>query len=141
MSPRSAIYAAIFMLAALTVPAHAKGVLVERKGSLRSTVDVNALQASIRRAMGEAMGCGGHVGQEQLAAIEKSLAPMWRALPKNSKGRIERRSLRYLAHRYFYQKSALMVRGFEPSRPLNASNWGSDDILSQRVPGYVEGAL
>jgi len=67
--------------------------------------------------------------------------PVWRSLPKSDRGRVERRSLRYLAHRYFTQKSAFLIRGFEPSRPTNASEWGSEDILSLRVPAYVESVL
>jgi len=66
--------------------------------------------------------------------------PMWRTLPKNHE-RIDRRSLRYLAHRYFIKTSSLVVRGFEPSRPVNESNWGVADILSQVVPAYVESVL
>mmetsp|Transcript_88000 Transcript_88000/g.204773 ORF Transcript_88000/g.204773 Transcript_88000/m.204773 type:complete len:580 (-) Transcript_88000:97-1836(-) len=131
----------IVVLVAFPAPAHAKGFLVERKGSkgsLRSTVDSGTLQASVRNAMGMALGCGGHIGKEQLALIEQSLLQMWRALPKNAKGRAERRSLRYLAHRYFHQQYSLQIRGFEPSRPVNVSRWGSDDILSQRVPAFVE---
>merc|ERR1719189_1735154 len=38
-------------------------------------------------------------------------------------------------------KSSLLIRGFEPSRPTNPSGWGSADILSQRVPAYVESVL
>merc|ERR1719382_1733853 len=91
--------------------------------------------------MSEALGCGGHIGKKQLAKMEVSLAPVWAALPKLSNGRIERRSLRYLVHRYFNRESALLIRGFEPSRPLNQSDWGNADILSQRVPSFVEAAL
>jgi len=134
-------HAAFLALAALPISASAKGFLVERKGSLRSTADANSFQTELRNAMGEALGCGGHVGKETLAEIEKALRVMWQTLPKNSKGRVERRSLRYLVHRFFYKKSALLVRGFEPSRPTNASSWGRDDILSQRVPAYVESVL
>jgi len=135
------LHAAIATLAVFTHSANAKGFLSEKRGSLRSSADASAFQAELRNAMGEAMGCGGHVGQERLAEIERDLRVMWQAMPKNAKDRVERRSLRYLVHRYFYQQSALMVRGFEPSRPTNASSWGSDDILSQRVPAYVESVL
>jgi len=34
-----------------------------------------------------------------------------------------------------------LVRGFEPSRPLNEASWGAVDILSQMVPAYVESVL
>eukprot|EP00969_Alexandrium_andersonii_P173490 7669586-Alexandrium_andersonii.AAC.1 len=36
--------------------------------------------------------------------------------------------------------SALVLRGFEPSRAASTS-WGNADILSQRVPGFVESVL
>jgi len=115
---------------------------VEKKtGSLRASVDANAFEAEIRNAMGEALGCGGHIADEHLQKIEAALAPMYQTLPKNSNGRLDRRSLRHLAHRYFNQKSSLVVRGFEPSRPVSESSWGSAEILSQRVPGYVESVL
>merc|ERR1719440_2700336 len=91
-------------------------------------------------AMGSILGCGGEADPRQIAAIKASLTPMWRTLPKTN-GRIDRRSLRYLAHRYFMQTSSLMVRGFEPTRLTNDSHWGAADILSQMVPAYVESVL
>merc|ERR1719261_1404937 len=91
-------------------------------------------------AMGSILGCGGEADQGQIAGIKAVLTPMWRTIPKTD-GRIDRRSLRYLVHRYFMQTSSLMVRGFEPTRPVNDSHWGAADILSQMVPAYVESAL
>merc|ERR1719409_263844 len=86
------------------------------------------------------LGCGGQADPEHISAIRASLTPMWRTLPKTS-GRIDRRTLRYLVHRYFMQTSSLMVRGFEPTRLTNDSHWGAADILSQMVPAYVESVL
>merc|ERR1719238_482698 len=91
--------------------------------------------------MGVVLGCGGHVDPAEMKAIEKVLEPMWHTLPKNSYGRIDRRFFRYLAHRYFMQTSSLLIRGFEPTRLLNSSSWGSAEILSQRVPAFVESVL
>merc|ERR1719261_614955 len=91
-------------------------------------------------AVGSMLGCGGQADQDQVRSITKTLTPMWRTIPKTD-GRIDRRSLRYLAHRYFMQTSSLMIRGFEPSRPTNESNWGAADVLSQVVPAYVESVL
>jgi len=65
---------------------------------------------------------------------------MWNTMPKTN-GRVDKRSLRYIAHRYFMQTSSLMVRGFEPTRSVNNSDWGAADILSQMVPAYVESVL
>merc|ERR1719375_904521 len=91
-------------------------------------------------AMGSMLGCGGRPDPEHSFAVMATLTPMWRTLPKTS-GRVDRRTLRYLVHRYFMQTSSLMVRGFEPTRPVNESHWGVADILSQMVPAYVEAAL
>lgn len=119
--------------------ADAKGFL-GNKGKHRK-VDAHHYGVDVKAAMDEVMGCGGQIPQERLAAIETLLTPMWKTLPKNSYGRIERRSLRYMAHRYFTMTSSLWVRGFEPTRPVNHSAWGSEDILSQRVPAFVESVL
>lgn len=122
--------------------AGASSAFVERpKGSLRSRVDSGAFHGEVDNAMAEALGCGGHLTEEDMAGIKKALTPVWNTLPKNVAGRVERGSLRYLVHRYFNQRSALMVRGFEPPRLMNHSGWGSADILSQRVPAYVESTL
>merc|ERR1719326_108196 len=91
-------------------------------------------------AMGSMLGCGGQPDREQVKGIKASLTPMWRTLPKTN-DRIDRRSLRYMVHRHFMQTSSLMIRGFEPTRPVNESNWGVADILSQMVPAYVESVI
>jgi len=133
---------AVFILLAFTSEVAAKSFLVEqRKSSVRGSLDAGVLERDLSSAMGEALGCGGHVGEKHLASIEAQLAPMWRTFPKTAEGNIERRSLRYLIHRHFSRTSALHIRGFEPSRPADASGWGSADILSQRVPAFVESVL
>eukprot|EP00930_Biecheleria_cincta_P056223 TRINITY_DN4238_c0_g1_i1.p1 TRINITY_DN4238_c0_g1~~TRINITY_DN4238_c0_g1_i1.p1 ORF type:complete len:581 (+),score=93.18 TRINITY_DN4238_c0_g1_i1:59-1801(+) len=120
----------------------AEGFAVERKaGSLRASVDAANFEAEIRNALAEALGCGGHVTEKDLRSIERDLIPVYRTLPKNGNGRIDRKSLRHLAHRYFNVRSSLVIRGFEPSRSINDSSWGSAEILSERVPGFVEAVL
>jgi hypothetical protein len=99
------------------------------------------LQGELDNAMGEAAGCGGSIGHEEIIQIERRLAGLWKTLPKNADDNVDRRSLRYAIHRYFNREWSIHIRGFEPSRPANASGWGSDDILGQRVPGYVESVL
>merc|ERR1719163_339560 len=59
-------------------------------------------------------------------------------MPKNVIGRIDQKSLRYMAHRYFMQQSNIQIRGFEPSRVVNSTHQGQAEILSQRVPAFVE---
>jgi len=112
------------------------------KHSLRAAkVDAASFRMQIRDAMDEALGCGGEITEEHLKSIEQVLHPMYITLPKKSDGRIERRSLRYLAYRYFHRKSALVVHGFEPTRVVNDSSWGVAQILSEQVPGFVESVL
>ncbi|CAE8625178.1 unnamed protein product [Polarella glacialis] len=91
--------------------------------------------------MGEALGCGGQVSDENLKSIEQALQPIYNTLPKIGMDCLDRRSLRYLAYRYFNQRFSIVVRGFEPSRPVNDSSWGSAEVLNQLVPGYVESVL
>mmetsp|Transcript_53600 Transcript_53600/g.152741 ORF Transcript_53600/g.152741 Transcript_53600/m.152741 type:complete len:577 (-) Transcript_53600:72-1802(-) len=133
------LLSAAFLVLAQCPSADAKGFLVDK--GLRSNVDAKSFQSHLRDAMGEALGCGGHVSQGQLDAIEQVLTPMWHSFPKNAGGNVERQSLRYVAHRYFSQRSSFQVRGLEPSKPRNQSGWGTDDILSRTVPSYVEGVL
>jgi len=141
MFPQPILLVAASALVCMPTLVPAKGFHVERRGSLRAKPDAKEFQREIQLAVGEALGCGGHIDDERLVAIEEMLVPTWRSLPKNEAGRIDRRSLRYLAHRYFSRKSALVVRGFEPSRSAGAAGWGAVDILSQRVPAYVESVL
>jgi len=91
--------------------------------------------------MGEALGCGGEVSPQTLRGLEAELGSAFATLPKNVAGRIDRRSLRFLAYRHFSQKYALVIRGFEPSRASNDSAWAAAEVLSEKVPGYVENVL
>mmetsp|Transcript_102487 Transcript_102487/g.187224 ORF Transcript_102487/g.187224 Transcript_102487/m.187224 type:complete len:591 (+) Transcript_102487:71-1843(+) len=141
-----ALLAAAFLFAAVnprivdSSAVRAKGFLEDRQGE--ELVDAGKFKQEIQGALTSMLGCG-HAGDstEQLAEIKKAILPMWTTLPKNDDGNLERRTLRYLAHRYFMQKSSLLIRGFEPSRPVSESSWGVADILSQVVPAYVESAL
>jgi len=129
----------LFTLLCSVTPVYPKGFLVEQNSATHSAA---GLSKELRDAMSEAMGCGGHFTEEEVAAIKRDLQPIWRTLPKNGRvGRIERRSLRYLVYRYFNKKSSLLVRGFEPNRLVNHSHWGDEDILSQKVPAFVESVL
>jgi len=130
------------LLAALSVvPAESNSFLINRESAFKNSLTKGGLQRDLNNAMGEALGCGGDVDREEIAKFEKGLSPLWRTLPKNEEGNVERRSLRYAIHRYFNRRSAIHIRGFEPSRAPNATGWGSDDILGQQVPAFVESVL
>lgn len=127
---------AIALTCGLAPAAASKNFLADESKQLSSAQGRRAFQQDIVNAL----GCGGQASQEQMSSIKQALTPMWNTLPKTG-GKIDRRSLRYLAHRYFMQASSLMIRGFEPSRLVNESHWGVADILSQVVPAYVESVL
>lgn len=139
MLSKAAITVAIAILLA-PLSAEAGKSFLAADESTHSALTKKAFQDDIMNAMGSMNGCGGEASPQKIASIRKALEPMWRTLPK-MKGRIDRRSLRYLVHRYFMQTSSLMIRGFEPTRTVNESNWGAADILSQMVPAYVESVL
>eukprot|EP00401_Gymnodinium_catenatum_P074578 CAMPEP_0117562680 /NCGR_PEP_ID=MMETSP0784-20121206/55085_1 /TAXON_ID=39447 /ORGANISM="" /LENGTH=573 /DNA_ID=CAMNT_0005360265 /DNA_START=31 /DNA_END=1752 /DNA_ORIENTATION=+ len=125
------------VIASASKPAGGQGFL---GASHRHGAGPHSSEADFRAAMGVVMGCGGDAG-DRLAAVEHALEPMWRVLPKNQHGRVEWGMVRYLAHRYFMQRSSLLVRGFEPMRQVAASELGAADILQEKVPSVVEGVL
>mmetsp|Transcript_61869 Transcript_61869/g.138153 ORF Transcript_61869/g.138153 Transcript_61869/m.138153 type:complete len:582 (+) Transcript_61869:101-1846(+) len=129
------------VISPISVTGRSDGFLVEKKGLRARSLDAATFKEEVRSAMDEALGCGGEVTEEHLKSTEQVLYPMYITLPKNSNGRLERRSLRYLVYRYFHRKSALVIRGFEPTRMVNESTWGAADILSEQVPGFVESVL
>eukprot|EP00811_Abedinium_folium_P025586 NODE_3660_length_2003_cov_2.729744.p1 GENE.NODE_3660_length_2003_cov_2.729744~~NODE_3660_length_2003_cov_2.729744.p1 ORF type:complete len:613 (-),score=135.36 NODE_3660_length_2003_cov_2.729744:164-1876(-) len=128
----------IILLALMTSTARGHGYV---RSSEHAFLDVAAFQAHVEDAVGASLGCGKPVSEQRLATIRAVLLPMWHTLPKTNSDRIEQRSLRFLAYRYFMQVSSLSIRGFEPSRPSDKSNFGAADLLSERVPAYVESAL
>lgn len=128
------------VILAICIAAHGSNKFLAHESNSLEAVNKKAFQDDIINAMGPMLGCGGEASPEKVALIQKKLEPMWRTFPKNY-GRIDRRSLRYLVHRYFMQTSSLMIRGFEPSRPVNESHWGIADILSQQVPAFAEKVL
>jgi len=130
---RVAVVATIALAALPTVTG--RGFLVDNSGE-----DVEALRKDLQTAMEEVLGCGGQrVRPEQLVEIERVITPMWRTMPSSTNnGRLDWRSLRYVAHRYFMQTSSLLIKGLEPSRLLGDSDSGAAEILSKSVPEHVD---
>eukprot|EP00450_Noctiluca_scintillans_P011296 CAMPEP_0194503438 /NCGR_PEP_ID=MMETSP0253-20130528/28380_1 /TAXON_ID=2966 /ORGANISM="Noctiluca scintillans" /LENGTH=562 /DNA_ID=CAMNT_0039345721 /DNA_START=70 /DNA_END=1758 /DNA_ORIENTATION=- len=116
----------------------ASGFLVNRE--LSAGANSSVFEFEIQEAMSEVLGCGGQLSSSKFDEIRQALSSTWRTLPKNRYDQIDRSSFRYLARRYF-MRSGIVVRGFESTRLVNSSHWGAADILSQRVPGYVESVL
>jgi len=70
--------------------------------------------------------------------VRRTVLPIWRTMPKNRHDRVEWKSLRYIAHRYFMQEFAVLVRGLEPLRRVNESRAGGAELLLQQVPSLAE---
>jgi len=105
------------------------------------TFNVSGFPQNVDLALHTSLRCGAEVSPSERADVLAALLPMWRSLPKNSRGRIQWRMVRYLAHRYFMGKSSLMIRGFEPARQLSSSSMGLPDILDNSVPAHLKALL
>merc|ERR1719331_3349338 len=77
--------------------------------------------------------------------VRDFVSRIFKTLPKNSYGRIERPMLRYALHRYFANRYSISVRGMEPT--LNHSHFSKGreslgaNILLDQVPAYTESLL
>lgn len=116
--------------------------MVATKGFLNSNqtddLGLQHLGQDLILAMDEVLGCGGDSATStHLTEIEARIRPMWMTMPSND-GKLDWKSLRYVAHRYFMQQSSMLIRGFEPSRALNESDSGAAEILSKQVPAHAD---
>mmetsp|Transcript_72406 Transcript_72406/g.154996 ORF Transcript_72406/g.154996 Transcript_72406/m.154996 type:complete len:578 (-) Transcript_72406:83-1816(-) len=93
----------------------------------------------LHQAVDMALGTGHDILHEELLAIRESLMPMWNALAKNDQGRIDRRSLRYVVHRYFLQRYSLSLVGLEPLH--SSSSHSEAALLAAHAPTYVRSVL
>mmetsp|Transcript_42902 Transcript_42902/g.68547 ORF Transcript_42902/g.68547 Transcript_42902/m.68547 type:complete len:566 (-) Transcript_42902:99-1796(-) len=134
----SSFIVALAAFSGLSLTRGSKKFLESDSSQRHANINNKAFRDDIINAMGPLLGCGGIADAKKVESVRNMLEPMWRTLPKMSSDRVDRRSLRYLVHRYFMKSSSLMIRGFEPTRSVNESHWGVADILSQMVPAYVE---
>merc|ERR1719330_1206167 len=88
----------------------------------------------------EMLGLDDAVTNSRLGRIEDSLRATFRALPKNSDGKLEHAAVRYALHSYFVQRHGWYVRGlsdvgegFEGTR--------SNGTLQDRVEEFVQGVF
>lgn len=102
---------------------------------------IQAFRTEVRTAVTSALGCGKPVADSELAATRDMLVPLWRSLPKNSFGNVDRKILRYIAHRHFSRRFNIWVRGFEPTRAMNESAMDAAETLGRELPWYVEAVL
>lgn len=116
-------------------------LLVDAKKAFRSAgggVAIEHFGDAVVKAMDEVMGCGARkVDDAHLEDIKQAILPMWRTMP-SVEGRMDWRSVRYVAHRYFMQQSSLLIRGFEPSRVVSGTDSGAAAVLSKAVPEHAD---
>jgi len=90
----------------------------------------------------EALGQGHTVVLDRVNMINSTVAPIFSSLPKNSQGRITAPSMRHVIHRYFGEKRAWVVKGFEPhSANLTDSDNHMGKILRSKLPEYAESVI
>ena len=108
------------------------------RGGNKNAASEQLLGRDLITAMDEVLGCGDmKVTPEHLEQIRNDIRPMWQTMPNND-DRLDWKSLRYVAHRYFMQQSSMLIRGLEPSRSLNSSEAGHAEILTKEVPQHAE---
>jgi len=99
------------------------------------------LDTDVQRALSQALGAGFRVRGERLLAAQASLEPTWRTMPKDARGRINHRSLRYMVQRYFRQKYHLSIIGLEPLQVNSTSSVAEAKLLAELTPSFVRGLL
>jgi len=74
----------------------------------------------------------------RIAAIEDSIRPMFKAMPKNEYDKLGHSSVRYMLHRVFVEQHGWFIEGlFAEGAALNTSS--PSGMLKDRVPMFVQG--
>lgn len=133
-----------FVSPLLSCLATAEHTTPTRASKLRASAFVpkhnaEALVAELRQAMNTALGNLRQVKEVHLQRLREKLEPMWRSLPKNEHGLLDRRSLRYAVHRHFLQTYGLAIVGLEPPQ-INGSH-EEVVLLTEFAPSFVRSVL
>ena len=73
-------------------------------------VSTGELDALLQRQFEEAFGSSSRAGRSNLDAVERALAQMHAALPKNDNGRLAPSVVLYALHRYFAGRHGWLIR-------------------------------
>jgi len=107
-------------------------------GASRSSASI---RTELQGILGEALGQGHGVEHQRLEKIRGALTPMFRALPKNQKGRVASQVMRYTVRRYFSQNHAWIIKGFEPHADIMNVSEQDGNILQDKIPDYIRSLL
>jgi len=118
----------MFLLVNLLTCVSSKGFLGGGRTARISLIGKDEFQS----AMETVQGCGNPDGEIDLPAIRNLLEPIWKTMPKSG-DRVDFTQLRYLAHRYFMQKSSILIRGFERTANVTHSMNRVSGLLNTQV--------
>jgi len=110
-----------------------------RRGSKPTTHAAQELRDDLRAAVAEALGEGHDIHHGHLEKVQQRLQSTWRSLATNEQGRVDRRSLRYVVHRYFLQTYSLSIVGLEPAQVSGARDEAA--LLTEFAPNYVRSEM
>lgn len=103
--------------------------------------NTQSVRADLEGALSAALGNGHGVEHAHFQEVQRILASTFKALPKNSYGRIDAPMLRFTIHRYFSTQYSIAVKGLEPNRNASTDQSVGAEILLDQIPNYVEGLL
>jgi len=127
----------LFLLAGLAgADTHGQGFLGKRP-----KVHADAIRAEIQGVLGEVLGQGHGISEHRLSHINATLLPIFRALPKNSRGHVSEPLMKYAMRRYFSATHAWILKGFEEQADAVNSSNTEVDIVQSKVPSFIRSAL
>merc|ERR1719162_152657 len=97
------------------------------------------MRKDLREALAAALGDDHSVQHTHLQALQAKILPMWRSLPKNEAGGIDKPSLRFGVHRHFMQEHHLSIVGLEPAQ--FSSEHEEVALLTEFAPQFVRDVL
>merc|ERR1719329_1882720 len=129
----------LVLIAFLPAPALSQKEFLGTAPNLRAKLVRQELQGVLTEVLGHGHG----VDAARLAKIRESLAPIFRALPKNRQGRVSSAVMRYSVQRYFSEQHGWVLKGFEPHAIAANISDATDNshILQSKLPDYIRTAM
>jgi len=95
----------------------------------------------MQQALSEALGVGFRLHGGRALAAQSALEPLWRTMAKDSHGRVDHRSLRYMVQRYFRQRYHISIIGMETLQVNSSSSAAEAKLLAELTPNFVRSLL
>jgi hypothetical protein len=101
--------------------------------------DKNVFRDTVHEAVAAALGSVHDFNRGHLGEVRDNFIITWQAIAKNKYGRIDRRTLRYVVHRYLLKMRSVSIIGLEPLQSGMSSVDGS--LLTLHAPEYLQKVL